>query len=118
MTSRMLAVRFRNHVRKIDPTIEFINLRNVLVNGAKRGCSGFLRNPANGRMVYVNTDVLLIERGHEAYARTVKDEHDTSGGQNRWSTCDDLPQLAVNMLHDQSTTPVLDGGAGVWSIRL
>ena len=98
MSVRMLAVRFRNRVRAIDPGIEFIDLRNVLVNGAKRGCCGYCRNPVNGRMVYVTTDVLAFDAGHEAMARLCRDEHDVDGV-NHWTGELMLPELTVRLLH-------------------
>lgn len=39
MTPPLLAVKLRNQLRKIDPALE-VELKNININGAKRGCSG------------------------------------------------------------------------------
>lgn len=39
MTPPLLAVKLRNQLRKIDPSLE-VELKNININGMKRGCSG------------------------------------------------------------------------------
>lgn len=58
MTPPLLAVKLRNQLRKIDPTLE-VELKNINVNGMKRGCSGYITDPRTGRVIYVDTEALL-----------------------------------------------------------
>lgn len=57
-----------------------VALKNISVNGDKRGCSGFIS--LDGLIVYVNTEVV----GQLGYMyRTAKHVKDYSGGVNRWA---------------------------------
>ena len=58
MTPPLLAVKLRNQLRKIDPALE-VELKNININGAKRGCSGYITDPRTGRVIYVDTEALL-----------------------------------------------------------
>jgi len=46
----LLATKLRNELRAIKPNFQ-VQLRNVDVNGVKMGCSGFVTDPATGRVV-------------------------------------------------------------------
>lgn len=50
MTPPLLAVKLRNQLRKIDPALE-VELKNINVNGMKRGCSGYITDPRTGRVI-------------------------------------------------------------------
>ena len=55
-------------------------LKNVVVNGDKRGCTGFIS--LNGAIVYVNTEPC----GSLGYMyRTAEHMKDYTGGVNRWA---------------------------------
>jgi hypothetical protein len=54
-------------------------LKNISVNGDKRGCSGFIER--EGAIVYVNTEVL----GGGYLYRTAKHLKDYSGGINQYA---------------------------------
>lgn len=72
-------------------------LKNILINGSKRGCSGFIRNNANGSVMYVNTETLFIERYMYRYA---DNEKDYRGYCNRWAnTLDELASAICTCLH-------------------
>ena len=75
------------------PGADYVALKNISVNGDKRGCSGFIQ--ANGRTVYVNTE----KCGSLGYMyRTARDCKDYTGGHNLWAkSLDELVQ-GVNKL--------------------
>lgn len=56
----LLSIKLKNMVRKKaserDGYEPEFSLSNILVNGNKRGCSGFIGNPLNGTVVYVDTE--------------------------------------------------------------
>jgi hypothetical protein len=56
-----------------------VTLKNISVNGDKRGCSGFIER--EGAIVYVNTEVL----GGRYLYRTAKHLKDYSGGVNQYA---------------------------------
>jgi hypothetical protein len=56
-----------------------VTLKNISVNGDKRGCSGFIER--EGAIVYVNTEVL----GGGYLYRTAKHLKDYSGGVNQYA---------------------------------
>jgi hypothetical protein len=66
-----------------------VALKNISVNGDKRGCSGFIS--LGGAIVYVNTEVL----GGGYLYRTAKHLKDYSGGVNRYAR--DLPSLVAGV---------------------
>ena len=91
----ILAVKLRNAIKKEAENsglnLEF-SLRNIVINGSKRGCSGFIRNMRNDSVVYVDTEKLALSNLHYMY-RYAEDEHDYRGYRNRWAnTFDELVQ--------------------------
>lgn len=64
-------------------------LKNISVNGDKRGCSGFIQR--DDAIVYVNTEVL----GGGYLYRTAAHMKDYSGGVNRYAR--DLPTLVAGI---------------------
>lgn len=93
----ILAVKLKNAIRAASPetagTLEF-KLRNIVINGSKRGCSGFVRNPANNAVVYVITEEPVYSTLHYMY-RYADDMSDYKGYMNRWA--DTLDELAKNI---------------------
>lgn len=61
------------------PSTHTVALKNISVNGDKRGCSGFIAH--GGAIVYVNTEVL----GGGYLYRTAAHMKDYSGGVNRYA---------------------------------
>lgn len=50
------------------------------------GCSGFITNPANGKIVYVQTEESSYEPlSDKVMYREAKHLEDYTGGQNQWS---------------------------------
>ncbi len=66
-----------------------VALKNISINGDKRGCSGFIS--LGGVIVYVNTEVL----GGGYLYRTAKHLKDYSGGVNRYARY--LPSLVAGV---------------------
>lgn len=64
-------------------------LKNIAVNGDKRGCSGFISR--DGAVVYVNTEVL----GGGYLYRTAQHMKDYTGGVNRYAR--DLASLVAGV---------------------
>lgn len=63
---------------------EFVySLKNIIINGDKRGCSGFIYNPENGITIYVNTEPDMS--GLKYIYRYCKDMRDYRGFTNNWA---------------------------------
>lgn len=73
-------------------------LQNININGSKRGCSGFIRNNANGSVMYVSTEICRCDL-HYMY-RYANHEKDYTGYRNRWAnTLDELASAICTCLH-------------------
>ena len=70
-------------------SVHTVALKNISVNGDKRGCSGFISR--DGAIVYVNTEVL----GGGYLYRTAAHIKDYSGGVNQYAR--DLASLVVGI---------------------
>lgn len=92
----LLATKLKNQILAIDSVL-IVTLRNVTVNGAKFGCSGFITDPRTGKHVYVNTDH-NHHTNTRAFYRTARDTKDYTGGQNHFASYEDVAQAAVNLL--------------------
>ena len=70
-----------------------VALKNIAVNGDKRGCSGFIER--GGAIVYVNTEPC----GSLGYMyRTAEHLKDYTGGANRWAKDLDSLVAGINQL--------------------
>jgi len=70
-----------------------VALKNIAVNGDKRGCSGFIER--DGAIVYVNTEPC----GSLGYMyRTAEHLKDYTGGVNRWAKDLDSLVAGINQL--------------------
>lgn len=84
----VLSTKLKNEINKKanDKDLTF-TLKNININGRKTGCSGFVRNNANGTVVYINTGESLP---YFMY-RYADHEKDYTGYSNRCAkTLDDL----------------------------
>ena len=94
----LLSTKLKNLITKAskdkDMDLEF-HLKNILVNGQKRGCSGFVRNKKNGLIVYVDTERSVLSSLKNYMYRYADDVKDFTGYRNRW--CDTPEQLAANI---------------------
>ena len=66
-------------------------LKNIIINGSKRGCNGFIKNNSNGTFVYVNTERCAYGGLKNYMYRYADNEKDYTGYSNRWA--DTLPEL-------------------------
>jgi len=96
MFKPLLATKLKNEINAIDPVL-IVTLKNVSVNGAKFGCSGFITDPRTGKHVYVNTDHNHYTNTRGLY-RTAKDTRDYAGGMNHFAEYGDLARAAVELL--------------------
>ena len=72
-------------------------LKNININGSKRGCSGFIRNNANGSVIYVNTEEVFLSSITRYMYRYAYDELDYTGYRNRWAkTLDELASAILD----------------------
>lgn len=71
----ILATKLKNQF----PSTHIVALKNIAVNGDKRGCSGFIKR--DDKIVYVNTEVL----GGGYLYRTAAHLKDYTGGVNRYA---------------------------------
>ena len=81
-----------------------IFLKNISINGVKRGCSGHVVNKSTGSCAYVNTETFCCSplAGKVMYrlARDTKDFSSNSlkNGYNRWATEEDLASSVIILL--------------------
>lgn len=76
----ILSRKLRNAIlkHKPDESAGFkISLKNILVNGAKRGCSGFISNQDGSVHVYVNTERSCL--GGTMLVRNARHDKDFTG---------------------------------------
>lgn len=84
MKEIITARKFRSRIKKEDPELE-VKVKDININGVVKGCSGFITNPRNGNVIYVNTEGSCYEPlADKIMYRKAKDTKDYSGGQNRW----------------------------------
>lgn len=95
----ILSTKLRNAINKKNNNnlqLEF-HLKNISVNGEKRGCSGFIRNTDNNSIVYVNTEgIKWAGKSRDYLYRYADDLKDYTGYRNRWA--DSLDNLTENIL--------------------
>ena len=84
----ILSVRLKNGIKKAfkgEENCLDIRLKNISINGQKRGCSGFIRNKVNGNVIYVNTEDPMWLGYLRRYAEDTNDYSGHHGRQcRRW----------------------------------
>lgn len=97
----ILAIPARNAIKKANPAakLEF-GLRNIVINGQKRGCSGYIHDPATGNTVYINTESSCVGLGHLVRSAPSTDIHDNSrdGANYHEKDLKSLAQRAIALL--------------------
>ena len=96
----IMSVKLKNAINKAyGKPLEF-KLSNISVNGDKRGCSGFVKNPENGVVVYVNTEKSVLKSlGYLVrYARDFKDYTGTRNRNDHFSL-EDIVEEVCEMLN-------------------
>ena len=100
MSKQLLAARLKNSIGKIQPGLEFY-LRNILVNGQPRGCSGFVQDTQRGTIAYVDTEKSsygpLEDKNLYRKASDLQD-YSGKGGYNQWVVDEDIALSVVQLL--------------------
>ena len=76
----------KNALKREHPNL-VPHISNIRINGQLQGCSGFIEDPATGRLVYFNADV-NHGTSRRAYVRNAKSLKDYTGGRNRFCDMD------------------------------
>ena len=85
----LLATKLKNQFSSVHS----VALKNISINGARRGCSGFIS--LNGAIVYVNTE----KCGSLGYMyRTATSLRDYTGGANQWAKSVESLVSGINQL--------------------
>lgn len=107
MNKPILMTRLKNEMKKINNNLDF-KLKNIDINGSKRGCYGFIRDNDTGVIVYVNTEEPCMANLHYMY-RLADDYKDYTGYINHWSNtieelCRDIAYLLKNPTNEPGIT--------------
>lgn len=96
----ILSTKLKNAINKQAHGMNLtFTLKNISINGSKRGCSGFIRNKANNSVIYVTTEKPCLSNLHYMY-RYADNEKDYRGYRNRWAnTLDELAGAICTCLH-------------------
>lgn len=86
----------KNRLKVIAPDV-IAHLHNIRINGYCHGCSGFIEDPATGRVVYLSTD-LNHGTNTQALYRTAQHTKDFTGGRNQFCDFDEITDRAVELL--------------------
>lgn len=108
MATPILQRKLKNAIARVNTEnlpIEF-RLKEIDVNGDKRGCSGFVYNTANGSILYVDTEGSVLSGLNYMY-RYADSLMDYAGYHNRWANS--LDELAANMVACLKQTPAEAG---------
>lgn len=96
----ILSTKLRNSINRYSPKGNYeFHLKNISVNGQKRGCSGFIVNKDNGLIIYVDTEPIPWFQKPLMY-RYAKSTSDWTGSVNRWTKdLDSLTREIVECLY-------------------
>lgn len=100
----ILAVKLKNALKKANEKYGYdlqYDIKNIVINGEKRGCSGFITNKANESCVYTDTEKTCCANLGVMY-RYADNNKDYSGYYNRWTgrvyTVDSLATEILKLL--------------------
>ena len=85
----------RNAMRKAG--YELVNASNNRRNNVLEGSSGFIKDPASGRLVYFSADASACYNGDKVLYRTAKHDRDYTGGTNRYADFSELGKAVENL---------------------
>lgn len=83
-----------------------VKLKNILHDGQKRGCSGFITNTETGKVCYLSTELffnggsgggLWNNRNKAIVIRTAKDTKDFKGGINVFIPVEKIVETAIEL---------------------
>lgn len=105
----ILAVKLKNALKKANKKYNYdlqYDIKNIVLNGAKRGCSGFVTNKENDSCVYTNTERTCCGELGIMY-RYADNNKDFKGYSNRWTGKNyDIDSLARDILKLLEKTPL------------
>lgn len=108
MDELILATKLRNAFKKANKKYNYdlqLDIKNIIINGKKHGCSGFVTNKENGSCVYVNTEKPYCLNLGVMY-RYADNNKDFTGYSNRWTGKNyDVDSLADVILALLDKTP-------------
>lgn len=100
MSKPILQIKLRNAINRLTDEqtkdLEY-QLHGIIINGIKRGCSGFIRNNANGSVIYVNTEPTIWGEVMYRYAKNMHDYHSYTNHFTK--TLDELAAAIIKALH-------------------
>lgn len=105
MYQPILMTKLKNEIKRAKPalkdTLQY-DLKNININGRKKGCYGFITNPETGITVYVSTEALPLRADSKVMVRVANDNHDYKGYRNVFCKEDvkELVKLILEMLCD------------------
>ena len=85
----------RNAMKKAG--YELVNASNNRRNNVLEGSSGFIKDPASGRLVYFSADASAYYNGDKVLYRTAKHDHDYTGGTNRYADFSELAEAVRDL---------------------
>jgi len=85
----------RNAMRKAG--YELVNASNDRRNNVLDGSSGFIKDPASGRLVYFSADASACYNGDKILYRPAKHDRDYTGGDNRYVDFSKLGQAVADL---------------------
>lgn len=99
MPTVYLAVKTKNMFERVNNMRQHLNLsyhlKNIVINGVKQGCIGFIRNEDTGVCVYITTE----QSWHGFMYRYADNIRDFTGYHNRWTrSFDDLIYHSLMLL--------------------
>lgn len=100
MKKPLLMTALKNRFKKVGDYEYY--LKNININGSKRGCSGFIKNPETKKIVYLTTEYVCGNCykpfENKVMYRKAKDLKDYTGGTNRWCLESELVNEVVKAL--------------------
>ena len=101
LTGTVSMTKVKNALKRARPDL-VPHISNIRINGQLQGCSGFVEDPATGRIVYFNADV-NHGTSREAYIRNAKHLKDYTGGRNRFCPmdADEIISAVIELLDSQ-----------------
>lgn len=96
----ILTTKLRSLLKKIESGLELeFYLKNENINGMRVGCSGFVKNTENNKIVYVSTVKNCYEPlSKKNLIRVAKSLKDFSGERNQFATDEELASKIVELL--------------------
>ena len=85
----------RNAMKKAG--YELVNASNNRRNNVLEGSSGFIQDPASGRLVYFSADASACYNGDKVLYRTARHDRDYTGGTNRYADFSELAEAVRDL---------------------